>query len=354
MRLGKRQRKWLLGVGCTLGAVLVLWVSIPLWFPWALSPLASKQGLHYSSYVRRGYSRFELRGVGFTNQSIKLHVNRVEGLTPTTWLWRSTFAGTKDQRAFVSVHGWQLEITNTNQAGRKPDESSSVYTNVYQTAGVLDKLERWLPSAVLSNGTLLVPKTAVVRIPAAVWSQGTLSAQVRLAEPEQDVDLKATFRPGQPVEVLSHSESLHLESVARVSFDLAGVAVQSTNLWWSNRFEFEAKFGRNGTLPETASLHSQNFSFPAELIHLKEYRDIAGSIRGSGRTRNLRLRWMPEHGRSHHKPICRRSRLCCKREVIPIRPQLHPQPSLLLGSRPDSPEQRPCTTADHCCANPLP
>src|SRR2546425_236827 len=88
MPLGKRQRKLLLGVGIALGGVIVLWLSLPLWFPWLLRPLASKYGVQYRRYERLGYRQFALEGLTFTNQGSTFRAKRAEALIPSVWLWR--------------------------------------------------------------------------------------------------------------------------------------------------------------------------------------------------------------------------------------------------------------------------
>src|SRR5436190_8572096 len=152
MPLGKRQRKVLLVLGLALGGLLLLCVSLPLWFPWLLRPLSHQLGAHFSRYERVGYGRFVVRDLTFTNQNIRLNVKEVEAFVPSVWLWklRSTHGG----RPFAKVNGWELrsESMSTNTG------SPSIFRIVEDITGVLSEVQKWVPSATVTNGSLQIEK----------------------------------------------------------------------------------------------------------------------------------------------------------------------------------------------------
>src|SRR5215475_6585615 len=118
MPLGKRQRRVLLGLGIFLAGIVVLLIVLPLWFPWIMRPIASKQGAHFTRFERVGYRRFAVEGVGFTNDAIRFRAERLEGLVPSIWYWRIISSSAK-QNAFLRVSGWELDLlpsTKTNEA----------------------------------------------------------------------------------------------------------------------------------------------------------------------------------------------------------------------------------------------
>ena len=88
MPLGKRQRKVILVLGLALGGLVLLCVSLPLWFPWMLGGLTRLWGAEYSAYERLGYNRFVVRNVVFTNQDVRVQVRKMEAFLPPAWLWR--------------------------------------------------------------------------------------------------------------------------------------------------------------------------------------------------------------------------------------------------------------------------
>src|SRR5690348_10158708 len=103
MPLGKRQRKVLLGLGFFLAGIFLLLVSLPLWFPWIMRPVASKNGARYAHYERVGYRHFAVEGTGFTNDALRFRAQRVEGLVPTLWSWRILAHNQKQQDAFLQA-----------------------------------------------------------------------------------------------------------------------------------------------------------------------------------------------------------------------------------------------------------
>ena len=66
-------------------SLLVLVLSMPLWFPWLLRPLGRRAGLHYQTYMREGYSRFNLGSVSYTNAHVHLTAWRIRLFVPSTW-----------------------------------------------------------------------------------------------------------------------------------------------------------------------------------------------------------------------------------------------------------------------------
>src|SRR5256885_9884428 len=169
MPRGKRQRKFVRGVGIALAVIVVVWFSLPLWFPWVCARLAAKYGVHYARYERVGYQSFALREVTFTNRTSLFRAERVEALVPNVWLWRCFAPKTSQPQPFIRVDGWQFESVRRSKTG-----PASTYTNFQKTAAVGRTLQRWLPAATLSNGTLRVPKE-VVHLPAGLSSPRTFS-----------------------------------------------------------------------------------------------------------------------------------------------------------------------------------
>src|SRR5437762_1379060 len=165
MRLGKGKRKLLRWLYFTLAALLVFWVASPVWFPWVLRPIAGMCGAHYGRYERNGYRRFTVEQVTFTNKDAKVRAERLAGLTPPIWLWHllTHHEGWTTNEPFVRVSGWQYEAIPSGRPGR-----GSTYTNAQDVSQILQRVTKWVPSAVLSNGTVLVEKT-VVDLPAATW-----------------------------------------------------------------------------------------------------------------------------------------------------------------------------------------
>jgi len=263
-----------LGLGFALATPLVLWFSLPLWWPWVLAPVAHRQGAQYARYERVGYSRFALTGLTFTNETVRFKAERIEAPVPTVWLWRTLeprrFQARQSSQPFLTITGWQFRSLPTSNA------TASLYTQAQSTADSLRALQRWLPRAVLSNGTLWLHETTL-SVPALTWTQGVLSAT--LGAPGQGwTDLRADFSKPPRYEVEIRADSLHFKSALALSLNSGGLDLQSTNFWWSNRFDLRSHFDTQGTLPATASLQAPHFRIPSAWVRIPYYPDIAGDL----------------------------------------------------------------------------
>ena len=138
MPLGKRQRKLILVLCFGLVAIFLLGLSLPLWFPWVLRPLAAKYGASYGACQRQGYSRLALRQVTFTNRNIRIRADSIETFVPTVWLWRSAWQKPSRAETVVLVKGWQLDLLPSGVSVRT--NAASVYDSLQQTEAVVTKL----------------------------------------------------------------------------------------------------------------------------------------------------------------------------------------------------------------------
>src|SRR4051794_26437460 len=240
MALGKRQRKLLVVLSVLLVGALVLGLSLPLWLPWALGPVARRLGAQYGDYHREGYGRFLLSRVGYTNNSVRFSARTVEALTPTAWLSRLGTGPSKSEGRFVSVSDWRLEVNSstnfasTNAPGiRSSNTTGSVYATVQEVLAEVHALRRWIPEAVLSNGVVQVGEI-LIEIPAMTWSSGKVWGEERIPKINQEASVRADLGGLPPYHVEIWSDSLHLRSAIAVSTNSTGLDVRGTNWWWDN------------------------------------------------------------------------------------------------------------------------
>src|SRR6266404_1988067 len=224
MPLGKRQRKVILIVGLALGGLILLCVSLPLWFPWVVTPLARKGGVHFVRYERLGYSRFALHDLTFTNEDVRLRAREIDAFVPTVWLWKRLSRNA--MVSFVRVNGWEFEsLPTTNKTS-----ASSTYTNLQRITAIVQIVQHWLPVASLSNGAVQVQKVAL-KIPVANLSRGKVGAQLSFLDGLQQAALSINLLQRGRYDLQVHSESLGLESSIQISMDSTSITLQATNLW---------------------------------------------------------------------------------------------------------------------------
>src|SRR5215831_541877 len=147
MPLGRRQRKLLLISILGLGGLILLLLSLPLWFPWVLRPIAGRFGASFERYERNSYSRFTLYQLSFTNRTVRLRVRRVDLLIPTAWFGRLAFG--EVESPFLQAMDWQLQ---TIPGVSRSDRPTSVFRSVQDVQNALHRLRKWLPRSTLSKG----------------------------------------------------------------------------------------------------------------------------------------------------------------------------------------------------------
>lgn len=273
MPFGKGRRKLWFGLGFLMAGLAAIWVLCPVWFPWVMQTLAPRAGARFGRYERQGYSRFVLRDIVVTNESLVVHARRVDALVPSSWAWR-LFAGRAGSgENFLSVSNWDCRLLPSN----KP--AQPVFSKAQDAASTFRSLGKWLPRAAFSNGTILSGDTTIA-VAAATWTSGALQAQIKLPPKLSEQAVEVQLAQAHPFEVRVTWPAQGINSSISLSTNRSGLDLHSMSEWRSNRVEIESHFGPADTLPQTASLQASNFHAPGELIGLARYRDLSGSLSG--------------------------------------------------------------------------
>ena len=283
MAFWKRRRIFWVLLIAALG-VLVAVAAMPLWFPWILRPVAKRLGASYGRYEHEGYQRFRLTDVVFTNRSGHFEAKQVEAFLPMIWLWRC-LDGQKSA-PFLEADSWNWSAA-ANPA-RPP--ASSAYQILETAGGKIGALEKWLPKAQLTNGTLRL-KGQILRVPQAVWAGGKLSAQLASPRLGQAIHLQAAVESLTPpkLNVNLDAAALQFQSQFTIAAVQHQVNVEGTALWLSNRIVLTASLAAHGFVPQTASLQADSFQIPAGLLKLKHYSDLTGDLKADWNTNRFTL-----------------------------------------------------------------
>ncbi len=270
-----RKRKILLAVGFILGALLILLVALPLWFPWILQPVLKKYQVHYSRYERESYNLFILHDVKFTNATAKLQAKEVEVLLPAPWLWRHLSGDSR--KNFLRVTDWDVAISGSNKSKER--------TSVFKVAKTIDpplaQLNHWLPRVALINGRIhpaLPGKGWAISIPSAEWKQGSLIAEISAAKILPQTFFNARLAHKSSKQIAFKIAEWNLDGTVETRVEKATVDVKGEMFWLSNRVDVSAEFGRDGSLPDTASIQSKSFQIPAKFLRLEGYHELVGAL----------------------------------------------------------------------------
>src|SRR5258706_6789256 len=194
MLQGKRKRRIFWAAAILLGFPCVLWLAFPVWFPWILRPLATREGIHYSSYEHKGYRRFVVRDVALTNGPVQFHAARAEAWVPTIWLWRVFVNKESWPTPSAVIENWQLDVAKSSNTPASRGETNSFTETAEKTSGILERLAKWAPAVHCSNGLVRVPAGAFA-IPSARWAPTGLVGEIKWLNGGQD--LLVELKPGK-------------------------------------------------------------------------------------------------------------------------------------------------------------
>lgn len=249
---------WLMGVG------IVLLVLLPVWFPWVLTPTASRYGIRFAHYERIGWNRFALTGVHGEWGGTRLDAQRVESVLPTTWLWRR-FNNNTNSPPLLRLSDGRLLIggaaTNAiTTANRAPQGSMGETLN--QISRIGHTLQRILPVADLTNCIVEFASTRL-SIPHADWRAGRLHGAVRIPASRGQVELAVQLNGDSAIKFAAdwgdYDAALHGEFLRAAT----GWRWNGELEWRTNRAEFTAQFTTNGWWPAQAQVVCPDWQIPA-------------------------------------------------------------------------------------------
>lgn len=278
-----RTKIFLVLLSVVLLSVLAL-AALPLWFPWALGPVAKRFGASYADYRRVGYQRFELSNFGLTNGTTQVHAEQVRAFVPTAWLWRH-FSGEKNED-FVTVKSWSYEPVEATTASSNASPVS-VRASFEDVREVSAALRDWLPTAKLTNGTVRIDQQDV-RIETAYWTNGSLAAVLSMSN-MPPVKVLASTKAGEPWELRIDSEEREFHSVLSIDDRDDKLAVTGGVEVMTNHFDIAAEFPARGFIPATASVRAKAFTVPARSLGIPEYGDVAGSMEATWQTNHYNV-----------------------------------------------------------------
>jgi translocation and assembly module TamB len=266
-----RSKIFLALLSVVLLAVLAV-AALPLWFPWALRPIAKRYGASYANYQRLGYQRFQLTNFALTNGPSELHAQQVTGFVPTAWLWRHITGERAEQ--FATVRSWKytavpIKSPHTNA----PASVHKTFRTLQQLAVALHD---WLPAATLTDGRVVVQNKSI-GIPSAVWTNGVLTAGISLSN-LPPVTAIVSPNPSAPWKIRIDSEPDQLHSEFSLTESANHLDVTGSVDWITNHIALAAAFPAHGFIPDTASVRASAFHVSADLLRSKEMTDLSGAF----------------------------------------------------------------------------
>ena len=287
---GKR-RAWRWFVGCVVGLVLAvvllgaLALTYASWLPHVARPIAKRYGMTFGEYERIEDGRFVLTDVVRTNQNFDVKISRLEAFLPH--IWRSKLDTTNQADTFLAVNGWRIEIhdlpgKNDGDTG-SPGPDRSVYEIWKKAEEAIAKVRQWLPKATFLNG-IIEHRRKEYPLSMITWDRGDLEASGVWPISAVPIDIKARLTGQLPYQLSYAMHPLDFRLRLRVMETNGLLNAQLATFYKENRADVAANFGREGTLPLTATIKAPDFKLPGELVKLEKYSEVTGSLTGAWKT----------------------------------------------------------------------
>jgi translocation and assembly module TamB len=284
MAVRKLRSKIFLVLGSVVLLVVLVIAALPLWFPWALRPIAKRHGATYSSYQRIGYQRFQLSNLVFTNGPTQVQAQEVTGFVPTAWLWRH-WTGARDQQ-FATVHSWKYTAIAQNKSPHT-NAPVSVHGIFHTVQNIAATLQDWLPTAKLTDGMVSVQNQAIA-IPEATWTNGNLTATVSISN-QAPVTIVASTAPSAPWNFRIDSERNQFHAQFSLTNRAEKLDAAGAVDWLTNHIDIAATFPAHGFIPETASVRANAFQVPGSLLRPMQAADLRGALRADWQTNHFHV-----------------------------------------------------------------
>ena len=278
-----RSKKILVLLPVVLFALVI--AALPLWFPWALRPIAKRYGATYARYERLGYTQFQLTGASVTSGPAHVEAGKVRAFVPTVWLWKH-LTGARDQN-FAVVQSWSYETLKTKSSPSNSNAHVSTRSIFRIVQTVASALRNWLPTATLTNGTVTIQRQ-VIGISEATWTNGNVTALVSLSNLPPMTVVVSTARSA-PWKLRIDSDANQFRSEFSIingpdKLDLTGGID-----WMTNHIEIAAAFSPHGFIPDTASVRADAFHLPGSVMRSLQTTDLRGAFRADWQTNHFNV-----------------------------------------------------------------
>ena len=260
LRMGWR-RIW--KIAMIVGAAwIVLLLALPVWFPWVLRPILKGYDIHFTTYERIGYGRFQVSDVRAQFPRVTLEVGHLEADLPYAWLSRPA----ADDPPRVLASHWTLR---TNTIPPRSRRTNSLFSVLDQVEASFALLRRWVPSAVVTNGEIEIGTKIIV--PAVEWREGILKGTVRPTVLEEPLAVAINVSTSE-----NYFGVIRLEPQdAGVEFALMHLTNQwvlsGTATWHTNRADLTAWTDHKGWWPDEMLIQAGSLRLPARVLGGQDY-----------------------------------------------------------------------------------
>lgn len=278
--------------------LLIISVSLPVWFPWVLKPMAARRGITFAQYERMGWGKFVLHGLQGTIRGTAFKARRIEARLPISWYWQVQHPVRAPAAPIVTVEGWELNlgtIKSARNSGTRSAAPKTVYSQIQRGERMLFQLRHWLPHARLSAGRIRYPGRLAGILPLEAnfasisWNNGLLAAEARLPVAASPLLISASVATNHAYHFAIQPGNTNANSQSWIAVDEAGATLRNVSLSGTNRLEASARIVPGRRWLERARIRGDDFPIAGKLLRDWGYRDVTGSVDGEWETNAFRL-----------------------------------------------------------------
>jgi len=271
-----------------LTTVALLFVALPLWFPWIARPALRRFGVNYAKHERVGYSRLALVDLVFTNDTILFKAGRMETFVPPAWLWHRQLRHTNE--LFVNVMNWNVEL-RPRAAGERTGRARG-QASVYEILDGIEKklpiVQSWSPRAMATNGVVRA-STNEIEFPQISWQNNRLRMEANNRRFGQGLHFDAAFPVDSTWRLAFALQPLSLSGLLLLTKQSELAQISGDFAWRTNKLLFQTRFPPQARWPSEAIVTSESFRIPATDLKLSGYSDVSGSLSARWQTNQFSL-----------------------------------------------------------------
>ena len=138
-------------------------------------------------------------------------------------------------------------------------------------------LRQWVPSATLTNGRVDV-RGRLFEVPHANWRAGVASGVTVWMEHDLEAAVEGVVNANGIARLELKLERLGLKARFTRADTPGGLAIAGVVDWLTNSIALDAEFAATGRLPRRTTLKAHDFSIPADVLGLRGYDNVRGSL----------------------------------------------------------------------------
>ena len=269
-------RRLLYVLGFLVLALVAVVLTARFWFPPLMERGAERLGVTYKKYERLEDGRFAISELVRTNEAFDLKIERIEGFRPWQWLKNVREGKTNDLPEYLVVNGWRVVIHGDREKKEESKPERGVYDYYQLAEQYIEVAKKWAPKALFLNGVVEF-KDRHVTFATITWENGRLEGAGTWPEEAVPLDIKARLTE-EPYQLSFAMHPLDFRTRLRAWETNETVVAQVDTFYKGNKLAANAQWSTNGILPMEATLRSEDFNLPAELVKLERYQNLTGDL----------------------------------------------------------------------------